>query len=72
MPSLSAPSDHSVNLSLTSGQVPDRFKVALLKPLLKKSGADHELFSNSRSVSNLYSLSKVTKKAVAAQLIGPP
>ena len=25
-----------VNLSLTSGQVPDRFKVAMLKPLLKK------------------------------------
>ena len=35
-----------VNLSLTSGQVPDIFKVAMLKPyaLLKKSGADHELF----------------------------
>ena len=40
-------------LSLTSGQVPDRFKVAMLKPLLKKSEADHELFSNFRPVSNL-------------------
>ena len=58
-----------VNLSLTSGQVPDRFKVAMLKPLLKKYGADHELFSNFRPVSNLYFLSKVTEKAVAAQLI---
>ena len=56
-----------VNLSLTSGQVPDRFKVAMLKPLLKKSGADHELFSNFRPVPNLYFLSKVTEKAVAAQ-----
>ena len=36
----------------------DRFKVAMLKPLLKKSGADHELFSNFRPVSNLYFLSK--------------
>ena len=58
-----------VNLSLTSGQVPDRFKVAMLKPLLKKSGADHELFSNFRPVSNLYFLSKVTEKAVPAQLM---
>ena len=35
----------------------------MLKPLLKKSGADHELFSNFRPVSNLYFLSKVTEKA---------
>ena len=58
-----------VNFSLTSGQAPDRFKVAMLKPLLKKSGADRELFSNFRPVSNLYFLSKVTEKAVAAQLM---
>ncbi|XP_020632798.1 uncharacterized protein LOC110069618 [Orbicella faveolata] len=58
-----------VNLSLTSSQVPDRFEVAMLKPLLKKSGADHELFSNFRPVSNLYFLSKATEKAVAAQLM---
>ena len=38
------------------------------KPLLKKSGADHENFSNFRPVSSLYCLSKVTEKAVAAQL----
>ena len=58
-----------VNLSLTSGQVPDRFKVAMLEPFLKKRGADHKLFSNFRPVSNLYFLSKVTEKAVAAQLM---
>ena len=38
------------------------------EPLLKKRGADHENFSNFRPVSNLYCLSKVTEKAVAAQL----
>ena len=37
--------------------------------MLKKSGADYELFSNFRPVSNLYFLSKVTEKAVAAQLM---
>ena len=58
-----------VNLSLTSRQVPDRFKVAMLQPLLKKNGADHELFSNFHPVSNLYFLSKVSEKAVAAQLM---
>ena len=58
-----------VNLSLTSGQVPDRFKVTMLKPLLKKSGAGHEPFSNFRPVSSLYFLSKVTEKAVAAQFM---
>ena len=36
--------------------------------LLRKSGADHENFSNFRPVSNVYFLSKVTEKAVAAQL----
>ena len=34
-----------VNLSLQGGQVPDRFKVGVIKPLLKKNGADHENFS---------------------------
>ena len=34
-----------VNLTLQGGQVPDRFKVGVIKPLLKKSGADHENFS---------------------------
>ena len=43
-----------VNLTLQGGQVPDRFKVGVIKPLLKKSGADHENLSNFQPVSNLY------------------
>ena len=46
----------TVNLSLQGGQLPDRFKVGVIKPLLKKSGADHENFSNFQPVSNLYFL----------------
>ena len=53
-----------VNLTLQGGQVPDRFKVGVMKPLLKQSGADHENFSNFRPASNLYFLCKVTEKAV--------
>ena len=41
----------------------------MLKPLLKKNGADHELFSSFRPVSNLFFLSKDTKKAIATQLM---
>ena len=48
-----------VNLSLQGGQLTDKFKVGVIKPLLKKSGADHENFSNFRPVSNLYFLSQV-------------
>ena len=33
-----------INLSPQGGQVPDRFKVGVIKPLLKKSGADYENF----------------------------
>ena len=43
-------------------------KLAWLKHCLKKNGADLENFSNFRPVSNIYFLSKVTEKAVAAQL----
>ena len=57
-----------VNLSLQGGQVPDKFKVGVIKPLLKKSRADHENFSNFRPLSNLYFLSQVMEKAVAPQL----
>ena len=58
-----------VILSPKSGLVPDRFKVAILKSLLKKSGVDHVLFSNFRPVWNLYFLLKVVEKAVVAQLM---
>ena len=43
-----------VNLSLQGGQLSDRFKVGVIKPLLKKSGADHENLSNFQPVLNLY------------------
>ena len=46
-----------VNLSLQGGQVPDRFKVGVIKLLLKKNGADHENFSNfSASIEFVFSI----------------
>ena len=57
-----------VNSSLYSGSVPDRFKRAIVHPLLKKSGLDFHNFSNFRPVYNLPFISKVLEKAVMYQL----
>ena len=57
-----------VNLSLQEGRFPDHWKTALLKPKLKKFCMS-PLFENFRPVSNLLFLSKITKRAVANQLL---
>ena len=55
------------NMSLQSGHFPDKWKTALVMPLLKKAGLDCT-FSNYRPVSNLPFLSKIVEKAVITQL----
>ena len=57
-----------INLSLLSGYVPQSFKVAVIKPLLKKPTLDPEVLANYRPISNLPFLSKILEKAVANQL----
>ena len=47
-----------INLSLSTGVVPDALKVATLLPTLKKSDADFEQFQNFRPISNLKVVSK--------------
>ncbi len=42
-----------VNVSLLSGYVPQSFKVAVIKPLLKKASLDPEVLANYRPISNL-------------------
>ena len=44
---------HIINDSLISGVVPDCYKDALVKPLLKKPGLDFNVLKNFRPVSNL-------------------
>ena len=56
-----------INLSLEEGHVPDAWKIALLKPFLKKSGLE-AVFENFRPVCNLSFLSKSAEKAVIEQL----
>jgi len=55
------------NLSLATGEMPEDLKCAMLRPLLKKPTADHKVFTNFCSVSNLKYISKRFEKAVAVQ-----
>ena len=48
--------------------VPDSFKYALVKPLLKSSSLDQNQLKNYRPVSNLQFLSKILEKVVLSQL----
>ena len=57
-----------VNMSLSTATMPNSLKTAVLSPLLKKPGADHNQFSNFRPVSNLRLISKIIEKDVAVQL----
>ena len=57
-----------VNLSLSSGHLPDDLKNAILRPLIKKALLDSNVLKNFRPVSNLTFISKVIEKVVAVQL----
>ena len=58
-----------INSSLTSGVVPDSFKVASITPLIKKPSLEPDILANYRPISNLPFLSKVLERIVAAQLL---
>uniref|UniRef100_A0A3P9I249 Reverse transcriptase domain-containing protein n=1 Tax=Oryzias latipes TaxID=8090 RepID=A0A3P9I249_ORYLA len=57
-----------IHSSLSSGTVPSLFKMAAVKPILKKPGSDPNLFNNLRPISNLPFISKILEKIVASQL----
>ena len=57
-----------INMSLTNGQFPSQWKVALVKPLLKKPGLELE-YSNLRPVSNLKYMSKLVEGAATEQIL---
>ena len=58
-----------VNNALSSGCFPSCMKSATVKPLLKKSTQNPEIFKNYRPVSNLSYVSKVNEKVIAARLL---
>jgi hypothetical protein len=53
-----------INTSMHSGHVPDMFKCAHIRPLLKKSGLDVDILKNYRPVSNLSFISKILEKVI--------
>lgn len=57
-----------VNSSLKVGYVPQSFKYAVIKPLLKKPNLNPEIIANYRPISNLPFISKVLERVVTKQL----
>ena len=68
LPSIVALISDIINTSLRDGIVPESFKRAFVKPLLKKPGLQL-LEKNYRPVSNLSYISKLAQCVVAAQLV---
>uniref|UniRef100_A0A8C2JFA8 Reverse transcriptase domain-containing protein n=1 Tax=Cyprinus carpio TaxID=7962 RepID=A0A8C2JFA8_CYPCA len=54
--------------SLSLGHVPKPFKLAVIKPLIKKPQIDPSELANYRPISNLPFMSKILEKVVSAQL----
>jgi hypothetical protein len=57
-----------INHSLSTGTVPESFKLAHVTPLIKKPSLNPSVLANYRPVSNLPFLSKVLERIVHAQL----
>ncbi len=57
-----------INLSLSLGYVPKTFKLAVIKPIIKKTQLDPKYLVNYRQISNLPFLSKILEKVASSQL----
>ena len=58
-----------INVSLSTGSVPNCYKKALVKPLLKKMNLDENNYNNFRPVSNLSFVSKLLERVVLKQFL---
>lgn len=68
LPVLITPITHMVNLSLQQGEFPNKFKTAVVRPLLKKPDLPKDELGSYRPVSNLFFLSKVIERIVYNRL----
>ncbi|KAI2645958.1 RNA-directed DNA polymerase from mobile element jockey [Labeo rohita] len=57
-----------INSSLSLGHVPKPFKLAVIKPLIKKPQLDPGELANYRPISNLPFMSKILEKVISVQL----
>ncbi len=55
-----------INSSLSLGHIPKPFKLAIIKPLIKKPKLDSCELANYRPISNLSLMSKVLEKVVCS------
>ena len=58
-----------INSSITTGCVPDIFKSAIVRPLIKKPSLDKNVLKNYRPVSNLSFISKLLEKIILEQIL---
>ncbi|XP_073702519.1 uncharacterized protein [Garra rufa] len=68
LPVAEVPLLNIVNSSLSLGHVLKPFKLAVIKPLIKKPQLDPSELANYRPISNLPFMSKILEKVVSAQL----
>uniref|UniRef100_A0AAQ6IE93 Reverse transcriptase domain-containing protein n=1 Tax=Anabas testudineus TaxID=64144 RepID=A0AAQ6IE93_ANATE len=68
VPEITEPLLTIINSSLSCGYVPKCFKLAVIKPLIKKPDLGPCQLSNYRPISNLPFISKILEKIVAGQL----
>ena len=66
--SIVSPLTKLINLSLSTGVVPNSFKHALVTPLIKNAKLESNLMSSYRPISNLMYTSKLLERCVAKQL----
>ena len=57
-----------INMSLSTGILPNELKLAFVKPLFKKTTLDSNNIKNYRPISNLFFLSKLIERVIANQL----
>ncbi len=68
LPAVEEPLLNIINSSLSLGHVPKPFKLAVIKPLIKKPKLDSCELANYSPISNLPFMSKILEKVVSAQL----
>ena len=65
---LITPITNLINLSLSQGVFPDKFKSAIITPILKKKSLDQSVLKNYRPVSGLNFVSKIIERVVSLQI----
>ena len=58
----------AISNSLTTDNVPQSLKIAIITPIIKKASLDHDILSNYRPISQLSTLSKILEKIVPKQI----